>query len=333
MRLLLIAVVAAATLWASYWWLGSRAVETGIRGWLDGRADVGWVANHASIRTRGFPNRFDTTINDLQIADPAKGVAWSAPLFQLLRLSYRPNHVIAAWPGEQIITTPEGQLTINASRARASLVFKPRADTELDRATAVFEDVRLESSAGWAAEAAESRFAVHAVENVEHAAKLGIEAGEIRLARRGTDRLATAGGRPEALASMKLDAVLTFDSAWNRGNFENRRPNLTAVELNQLNASWGQLELRADGDLTVDTAGLASGSVNLKVTDWQEMLLVAAAEGWLSDSQLSFLETGLGFLAAFSGSSGILEVPLTLRRGNVNIGPIPLGTIGPLRIQ
>ena len=333
MRLLLIAVVLAAAIWSGYWWFGSQAVETALRSWLDRRADVGWVANYTSVRTRGFPNRFDTTINDLELADPVEGVAWSAPLFQILRLSYRPNHVIAVWPGEQTFTTSEGHLTIDTSQARASLVVKPGMDLELDRATAVLKDVRLDSSNGWAAEAVEGRLAVHAAEEVRNAVNVGIEIREVRLMGQGPVRLASVGVAPELPASMKLDAELTFDAAWNRYAFGSRQPNLTAVRLKQLNANWGELELAAVGDLIVDIAGLASGSVDVKVRNWREMLRVVAAEGWVPDNQLGVLETGLGLLATFAGSPEMLEVPLTIRHGKVNVGPVPLGALGPLRIR
>ena len=331
MRLLLIAVVAAATLWSGYWWFGSRAVEAGLRGWFDRRADVGWVANYASIRTRGFPNRFDTTIDGIELADPVRGIAWSAPFFQILRLSYRPDHVIAVWPDEQTVATPEGRIAVRTSRARASLILRSGTDLELDRATAVFEDMRLESSTGWSAEAAEGRFAVHASEALPHAVDIGIEAREVRPAGEGLRRLADAGTAPEVLAFLKLDAALVFDSAWNRHAIETRRPVLTAVRLNLLQAEWGDLELRAAGDLTVDAAGLASGSITVKARNWRDMLLFATGAGWLSESRFGFLEKGIDLLAAFSGMSGTVDVPLTLSHGQVSVGPVPLGTLGPLR--
>ncbi len=328
MRLLLIAVVAAAALWSGYWWFGSRAVEIGLRGWLDSRPAAGWVANYASIRTQGFPNRFDTTIEGLELADPARGIAWSTPLFQILRLSYRPNHVIAVWPDEQIFSTSEGRVTVRTSQARASLVFKPGLDLELDRATAVFENIRLESSTGWTAEAAEGRFAFHALEAeqyAQHAVKLGIEAKGIHLV--------SAAAAPEDPVFVKLDTELDFDSAWNRHTMEARPPALTALRLNLLQAVWGKLEFRAAGDLTVDAAGLASGNITIEAKNWRELLLAAVAAGWIAGSDFSVLETGLGLLAALSGESETLDATLTLRRGQISIGPVPLGTLRPLLIR
>jgi hypothetical protein len=73
-------------------------MESALPGWLDARAAEGWIAEYESDAHRGFPNRFDTTITGLDLADPETGVAWSAPFFQILSLSYQPNHVIAVFP-------------------------------------------------------------------------------------------------------------------------------------------------------------------------------------------------------------------------------------------
>ncbi len=331
MRLLLIAVVAAAALWSGYWWFGSRAVETGLRGWLDGRADVGWTVSYGSVHTRGFPNRFDTTIDELELANPAEGFAWSAPLFQILRLSYRPNHVIVVWPEEQTFETPDGHpVTVTAGQARASLVLRPGVDLDLDRATAVFEDIRLESSAGWSAEAAEGTFAVRASEEAEHDLKLGMEVRGIRPESALWGFPARGGADLKIPASVKLDADLGFDSAWNRHAMEHRRPVLTAVSLKTARAAWGDLELRATGDLTVDAAGSASGNLTVEVRNWQEILRIAVAGGLIPEDVTSVLEAGAGLLGGFSAESETLEVPLTFRSGYVSVGLFPLGRLGPL---
>jgi len=333
MRFLMIAVVAVAAIWSGYWWFGSRAIESGFRDWLDGRTDVGWVSNYDSVRTRGFPNRFDTTVEGLELADPANGVAWSAPLFQVLRLSYRPNHVIAVWPGEQTFAIPEGRVTVRTRQARASVVLEPGADMAVDRMTAVFDDIELDSSTGWSAEVTEGRFAAHVSDIEPQAVNLGIEATAVRLAVAGPDGLVSNGGVPDVPADLKLDAELEFDSVWDRHAIETRYPNLTSIRLDLLNVERGDLELKAAGDLTVDIDGLASGTISVRMGNWRDMLSAASAAGWLSEAQLSVLETGVAFLDRLYGKSGTLEVPLTLRRGRISVGPVPLGTFGALRFQ
>jgi hypothetical protein len=97
--------------------------NAGAKAWFADRSAQGWVADYDTIETRGFPSRFDTTINTLELADPRTGWAWSAPFFQVFALSYKPNHIIAVWPNEQTIATPLARANITAEDMRASAVF------------------------------------------------------------------------------------------------------------------------------------------------------------------------------------------------------------------
>ena len=122
MRFLLSITFLGAALWAGYWYLGSGGAETAIRQWFDQRRTAGWTAEFSDMQVIGFPSRFDTTFTDISLADPVTGYAWDAPFFQVLSLSYRPNHVIAVWPEEQQIKTPAGSYQIQSQKARASLI-------------------------------------------------------------------------------------------------------------------------------------------------------------------------------------------------------------------
>ena len=56
----------------------------------------------------------------MALADPDTGLAWDAPFFQILALSYQPNKWIAVWPREQRLTTPREKFTIRAEDMRAA---------------------------------------------------------------------------------------------------------------------------------------------------------------------------------------------------------------------
>ena len=333
MRILLVIVIAAAASWSGYWLIGSRGVENGLRGWLDAQADAGWVANYTSVNTRGFPNRLDTTITDLELADPATGVAWSAPFFQLLRLSYNPNHIIAVWPNEQTIASPRQRITVVSERARGSFVFKPGTDFELDRSSVVFNGIMLSSNEGWSSAIAEGLLATRPSAARADTVDIGFELTDLRPASPALAQLADAGLLPGTVEQLKIDAALTFDAPWDRQAIEVRRPAVTEVELNLLQVKWGQLDLWAAGDLSVNAAGQASGSITVKARNWREMLQIAVASGWIPEGLGSTLESGLGLLAQLSGSPKTLDAPLTFRNGRVSFGPIPLGALPPLRLR
>lgn len=83
MRLLLAAVLALALAWGGYWWIGSGREKAAISGWLETDQRIS-ASGH---QTSGFPNRFDTTFQDLRI--DLGSVVWTIPRAQIFRLSYR----------------------------------------------------------------------------------------------------------------------------------------------------------------------------------------------------------------------------------------------------
>ena len=81
-----------AFVWSCYWFIMSNKYSDKVSAWSDiGNANVS--ANFSSIR--GFPNRFDTTITDLEIKQ-----ASSEPIkidrLDVMRLSYDSSHYIFA---------------------------------------------------------------------------------------------------------------------------------------------------------------------------------------------------------------------------------------------
>lgn len=110
MRALLLAILVGAMGWSAYWWVGAGRVEQASFAWMQANQ-----VTYSKLAVRGFPNRFDTTIDTPRWGD------WAAPFLQLFRVSYDANHIITVLPNS--VDTPFGQ--IQAQEARASLILDP----------------------------------------------------------------------------------------------------------------------------------------------------------------------------------------------------------------
>ena len=148
LKRLLAIVLIAASLWAGYWFMGENGLKRGLEAWLQGRRAAGWQADVADLSVVGFPNRFDTTFNEFVLADPDSGWAWQAPFFQLLALSYQPNHVIAVWPNSQTLATPLQKFQISSASMQASLRLGSSTDLPLERANLVADTLLITDEAG-----------------------------------------------------------------------------------------------------------------------------------------------------------------------------------------
>lgn len=333
MRRLLVVVVVAALGWGGYWFVGARAVESGLSGWIDQRRAEGWAADYASLNTRGFPNRFDTTIRELHLADPQTGVAWSAPFFQILALSYKPNHVIAVWPPEQTLSSPFQNITVTNDRMRGSVVLYPGPSLELDRSVFELEDFRMTSSLGWSASLDKGSLGTRPTVGKTDTYDIGFDATGVRPSRDLLEALNPGGTLPDVFERLHIETTVAFDAPWDRFAIEDRRPQITRLDLDILQANWGEMDLHAAGGLEVDATGIPSGRITVRAKNWREMLQLAVASGAIAEGFAPTIERALELLAGMSGNPETLDAPLSFQNGKVSFGPIPLGPAPTLVIR
>jgi len=335
MRILLAIIVLAALGWSGYWLFGKLAMERGLRGWLEARAAEGWAVHYRDLTTRGFPNRFDTTLRGLELADPGTGVAWTAPVFQILALSYRPHHVILAWPDEQRLATPRQKIDIDAAEMRGSAVFEPRPALPLDRAVVEFDTVALASDAGWQTRMGSGQLALRRVTGRSAPAyDLALDAQEVSLPSGLARLLVEQGLVRERLERLTVDAGVVFDRPWDRRAVEDRRPQPREIDLRLARAEWGGLELRLAGQLDVAPGGIPEGTITVQAQNWREILRLAEASGAVPAQLVPMLEGGLERLASLSGNPTRLQVPLRFSGGRMSLGGIvPLGRAPRLELR
>ncbi len=312
-------------LWSGYWYLGARAVETGLVAWFDARRSEGWQSEYSALETHGFPYRFNTTIRDLELADPRSGIAWRAPTFQIFALAYKPNHIIALWPTEQLLATPLQKVTVTNEKMAGSVVFEPGTALTLKRASFELQDFALSSSAGWKTSLEKGLIATRQTAGHENAHDIFFEAGAVRPSRRILALLDPAQVLPQSLETLRLDMAVGFDAPWDRFAIERRRPQITSVKLKDMQGTWGQLDLRAAGDLAVDKSGVPSGRIAIRAANWRGMLRVAVDAGLVPEAISDTLGNALEMLAGMSGDPDTLETDLIFRNGRMSFGPIPLG--------
>lgn len=334
MRVLLTVIVVAAAGWSGYWYVGKTGVTRGFERWFAARRAEGWVAETSALATRGYPNRFDTSFADLELADPETGLAWEAPLFQILALSYKPNHVIAVWPERQLVATPLEKYRVESADMRASVVTGASIRLPLERLTLTAEELAITAlSTDQPVRAQALRLAADRVPVHPAAYRLGFAADGLMPAFDWRVRLDPSGRLPERLDALSADLTITFDKPWDRSAIEVARPQPQQIDIRLAEARWGQLELQAAGAVTVDAQGYPEGEITIKARNWRDILQMAVASGTLGERLAGTLEEGLSLLAQMAGNPRTLDIPLNFRGGRVRLGPVPIGPAPVLRLR
>lgn len=328
MRRLFGILVVAALLWAGWWFLGARMLEHQLEAWLDARRAEGWVADAASIDVAGFPATFETRFDDVDLADPATGLAWAAPGLSFAAPAWKPTDVTVTLPAEHVVATPLEKISIGSDRAEARLALVPGPSLAFTEATADVRQALLDSTLGWKAAIGSATLSASRREGDLYDFVAAITPVEIV-----TTGRAARLGLPQILHELSLDATVGFDRPWDRRAIEDRRPQPRSLDLRRLKLRWGEMELEAAGDLDIDAEGMANGEIQVRAVNWRELLAIAVASGRLPAKVAGTLERGLEFLAAAGGNPDTLELPLGFRDGLLTLGPIPLGQAPDFRIR
>ncbi|WP_299936008.1 DUF2125 domain-containing protein [uncultured Pelagimonas sp.] len=311
MKRLIMIVVLAAFGWAGWWFFQAHTLRGQVETWFEERRQDGWVATYVDFSIGGFPNRLDMTFEDLSLANPDTNILWEAPFFQILSLSYKPDHRILIFPDLQTITTATGVHEVTSEGFRASVVF-----ADGDRIDRVNAEATVLNWGGTAL--AETTAALLRQDDKQY--QFAFVAKSI----------ARAEGRLTPLAEGRVDDTqintrITFDKDWAMSTLKGDRPQPTKINVSLMSYQLAALNLNLAGDLDVDGQGRASGELTLRAVNWQDALEQARVGQQLPGSVTEKLVQGLSVVAGLKGRSDTLDLPLRLIDGQMSLGLIPLG--------
>lgn len=332
MRKLLFLMIAATALWSGYWFVGSNAVRDGVAGFFADASRQGIVAENAGVTVAGFPNRFDLTIDELKLADPVSGAGWQAPFVQVFAMTWKPWHIIAALPPEQVVTLPDQVVTVASEGLMASVRAKPSTELPLAEVRLAGTTLNLGSDQGWTLGLGEFTLGLRADEALGPTgyelgfdlAPLTPDPGFVAAVKAVTIPDLPPSDLPEVVEALWGSIFLTFSAPLDR-NAGEARPYLRRLEINQFNLTWGALAASASGVVEADGNGYAAGRVTVEVTNWDRLPALLVAAGVVEPQVAPTIARGMQALASQSPDLKVLSLSLVLEDGRMSFGPFPLG--------
>lgn len=331
MRALLVVVLVVAALWSGYWVVGSRTLEQSVNGWFAAQdGDAGMEASESGVSVAGFPNRFDLTVTEPRVMDTVEGIGWAAPFVQVFAMTWKPWHIIAAFPQEQTISVPGQEVVATTTQAQASVVMVPGTDLALDRSVVVADGVALRSTAGWEVSATSARFATTRAADDATAHEVGLELTTINPDASFRMALQQASDLPEQIDKLRIDARAEFSAPLDRRAGETR-PKPEAVVLREALLRWGDLVISGRGEVVPAADGRAEGRIEIRVENWRKMVPVMVTAGLITPQVSETVAKAMELLANQDGTPEVLDVPLVFAGGLMSLGPIPLGQAPSIR--
>ncbi len=314
--------------WIGYWHLAATGKQAALEGWLAERRAAGWAAEAEAMRVAGFPNRFDTLVEGLTLADPASGWAWRAPEFRIFMVAYQPNKAVVEWPKVQSLAVPGEVAEITSEQMRASISFIPGVSLALDRATVELDKVDVAGRAGWTAALGRGVAAVWNAEEsrgLANAYDVALDGKRIRLAEPLKKLIDPGGVLPAEIDALLLDATAALDAPIDRAAVEGEKPALRTLSVRKADFDWGELGLSLKGSLTVEADGRPEGEFDLRARNWREMLKASARSGLITEATADTIKAGLELVSLLAGGGDSIDLTLRLTGGRAFLGPVPLG--------
>jgi hypothetical protein len=327
MRRILLALAAAAALWALWWPLIAWRSTATTEAWLEARRDAGWQAEWDTVSVSGFPLAYVRRIGAPALADPGTGWAWRAEEVTLARARHpalaQPGLVVS-FPAEQEVRTPWQRLTVTGAPLQAELMLEG-AEARLGGATLEARALEIASDAGWRMALASGRLTALAAEAAPEVVTLTLSAADLALPQGTARALRGADLAPDTMQRLEAEAEVTFDRAWDLRALEERRPQPRRIVVEDAALRWGALELRVAGTLEVGPEGSPKGKLLVKATNWRDILAAARLTGALPEGIADALEGALGLASRLAGSPRTLDLPLVFADGRTRLGPVPVG--------
>lgn len=302
---LALGIAVLVALYSGYWFFGSAAVEREARRLIEDAQEAGWQFGDGALNTRGFPSRFDTTLQPVEITSPNGQFAWSAPFVQVFSLSYRPNHVIVVWPERQSLRLGDLDLDVTSTDMRASGVFSLSGENALSRVTAEATGLLAEGSSSI---------------SMEHVLLALRQAEES-----DTDYDFFASGAAWTLGaleigSLEIDSTVTLTEPLDSSLSD--RLQVAGIDLRRFDLAFGQGRMSLDGRIAPDQGGFPAGQLNLVIHEPEALLSRLDALGVLSNEARQATETFLGGLTP--REDGGYAMTLRLVEGTVLLGGAPV---------
>lgn len=326
MRRVLWLAVLVVVFWSGWWAFAALSLRAGISDWFELRRAEGWQADYAAIRVSGYPFRIDLSLSAPALADPATGVAVEASVLRLTSPAWWPGEADVIFPDDRILlASPEGRSAVLLEDGRAALRLKPGSALELRAVRFGASSWTLEDPAGTVLTAGATEMSMMQDEADPARYTMRLNATGLTPGPGPRQRLQVPQDWPVAFDALGARMQVQFDRPWDRRALEERRPQPQQINLSRAEIRWGELSLMASADLGIDASGMPWGTVPVQARNWRSMLDLAVSAGTLSADFRPQVERALSALAAAGGNPERFEVTLTLEKGQVRVGFLPLG--------
>ena len=321
-RWVLSIVAAPLLLWSGYWAAAAYAFEQGAHLAVREARKSGVSARFQEISLRGYPTQFEMGVSDISVG-VENTLTWETQKAVLHTASFKPNEISLNLSETHQINSSFGATTIATTQAEISVLFRQSWLIPLGIISLQAEDMTIDHADGFRANLGSVLATVTGYTDPTEAYNFAAELKNIDLG----SLLSQLPPIYQSVQEFRLNTDVLFDAAWDRTAISRGLPTLQKTILNDASFDFGTSNISLTGQLIHEDPLGPTGQINLTVQGWQSLFELAKSLGYVAPNLEDMLFTLLTDLAAQTGASDTITLPLSLQNGRISYGALSLGTL------
>ena len=327
MRILLWTISFVILSWSAYWVIGAKSIKSELSESIQKFNSGDWSIEYSDAIVRGFPYRFDVTINNLTVKNKKNYLTWTLPYFQILSLSYSPKNLILVWPKEQELKTKTKTINLTSNKMLASIERTNIRSYDISKFILEVEGAIVKSSQDLVIQSKSLILAIDKLKVETAAYKFGLSSTELSIQPSDHRFYGLVGLFNTNSLNLNINADVFLDTLL-RATKKQSYPKITKLNLKEISINSKDFILTAMGNLETDIQGSPEGDIQLKISDWKQLLSNIKKTG----INKKIIES-LRIFSILSGNQNNLTLDLTLKERKLLLGPLLLGSIPKQLIQ
>ena len=327
MRILLWTISFVILSWSAYWVIGAKSIKSELSESIQKFNSGDWSIEYSDAIVRGFPYRFDVTINNLTVKNKKNYLTWTLPYFQILSLSYSPKKLILVWPKEQELKTKTKTINLTSNKMLASIERTNIRSYDISKFILEVEGAIVKSSQDLVIQSKSLILAIDKLKVETAAYKFGLSSTELSIQPSDHRFYGLVGLFNTNSLNLNINADVYLDTLL-RVTKKQDYPKITKLNLKEISINSKDFILTAMGNLETDIQGSPEGDIQLKISDWKQLLSNIKKTG----INKKIIES-LRIFSILSGNQNNLTLDLTLKERKLLLGPLLLGSIPKQLIQ
>ena len=316
-----------------YWYWASQALAEGIESWRQQQLERGFDIVYDGPEFTGFPFSLAVSFDQPRVTSP-QGLTWQGPPVSGEAKLWDPFTIDLRFPGVHRLRLAEGgkgkEADVLAEEASGQVVLA--IDGQVDRAMVDLGVLRVE---GPGLEPVSLRRLTARLGPLRVASGGGLEELDV-IAEALQLQLPEGQGGPLGSSMQRLSLASTVVGGIPRGKPAEALPQWRdaggLLQVRELTANWGPLDLQAQGRLALDQELRPAGLFDTRMQGAGEIIDRLKEDGKIEPGAALAARLAVAALGRTDTASGrtVLHAPITLRDGLFYLGPVPLFPIAPV---